>query len=136
MPTYRKERLEKSIQRIVAESLIRDIKDPRIGFVTVTEVELNRDKSVASVYVSVFGSEKEKKSSMAGLVSASGFIQFKVGKNIRMRNTPKIRFYLDKSIEEGTEMIGLLNRLEEERPKEDSEISGLNDTEEPGTDKI
>ncbi len=111
MAHHRKEKIEKAILRIIAESLLREIKDPRIGFVTVTKVELNKDKSVANVKVSVLGDNKEKRNAMAGLASASGFIQYHVGKNIRLKKTPKIRFHLDDTIEQGTEMVNLLDEL-------------------------
>lgn len=121
MPAYRKERLEEAIKRIVAETLMRDIKDPRIGFVTVTRVQLNRDKTVANVYVSVMGDERSRKSTMAGLMSAGGFIKHQVGKNIKMRIIPGIKFFLDKSIEYESEMVNLLNSLGEERKEKDED---------------
>ena len=115
MPGYRKERLEKQMRIIVAESLLKEIKDPRIGFVTVTDVKLSKDKSMAVVSVSVMGDNKSKKKSMIGLNSAKGFFQHKIGKGLQMMNTPKIIFQLDSSIEEGSEMINTLNQIEEER---------------------
>ncbi len=115
MPAYRKERLEEAIKRVVADSLLKEIKDPRIGFVTVTSVELSKDKSMASIYVSVLGSANTARKTMAGLESAGGYIKFMIGKSIKMRNTPKIRFFLDKSIGYESDMINLLDKLEGER---------------------
>ena len=122
MPAYRKERLEEAIKRVVADSLMKDIKDPRIGFVTVTRVELSNDKSIANVYVSVLGDDKAKRNSMAGLDSAKGYVKYKVGKNIKIRNVPAVRFFLDRSIEYGTDMVNLLNTIEEERTEKDNHL--------------
>ncbi|MBN2401434.1 MAG: 30S ribosome-binding factor RbfA [Spirochaetes bacterium] len=115
MPGYRKERLEKQIRMIVADALIKDIKDPRIGFVTVTGAKLNKDKSAVVVSVSVMGDEKSKNKSMIGLNSAKGFFQYKIGREMKMRNTPKIVFKLDSSIEYGVEMVNTITKIEEER---------------------
>lgn len=122
MSGYRKERLEKMIRMIIGDSLLKDIKDPRIGFVTVTEVELNKDKSLATVRVSIMGDDKAKQKSMTGLNSAKGYLQYAIGKNIQMRNTPRIRFIIDTSIEEASEMVNKLTKLKEE----------IKDTEEEG----
>lgn len=114
MAGYRKEKLEELIKRIVAEILLTEIKDPRIGFVTVTRVKLNKDYTIAEIWISVIGEQKDKKSSMYGLKSAAGFIQYQIGKNIRLKNTPKIRFHLDTSIEVGVDIVNLLDGLEDE----------------------
>jgi ribosome-binding factor A len=129
MPGYRKERLEKQIRMIVADALIKDIKDPRIGFVTVTNVKLNKDKSIAYVYISIMGDDKAKKKSMLGLKSASGFLQYKIGKEIKMRNTPKILIQSDSSIETGLDMAHTLDMLEKHRIEE-SHGDEADDTEE------
>ena len=121
MSGYRKERLEKTIRMIVAESLIKDIKDPRIGFVTVTGVELNRDKTIATVSVSIMGDEKIKRKTLNGLNSAKGFFQFKIGKSIKTRNTPKIKFELDTTIDKSIEMEELFDKIEKERLENKSE---------------
>ncbi|MFH0975336.1 MAG: 30S ribosome-binding factor RbfA [Spirochaetota bacterium] len=120
MPGFRKERLEKMIKMIVADTLLKEVKDPRIGFATITDVKLNKDKSAAIVSVSVMGDDTAKKKSMIGLNSARGFFQFRIGKEIKLRNTPKIIFKLDSSIEEGVEMVYTINKLEEERIKKEA----------------
>lgn len=98
--------------KVIAEAFLREIKDPRIGFVTVTGVKLNRDHTVAEVGISVIGDEKEKKLSLEGAQSAAPYIQHLVGKAIKLRVTPKIRFFLDASIEEGVRMVGIIDNLE------------------------
>jgi ribosome-binding factor A len=119
MPGFRKERIEKEIRMIVADALLKEVKDPRIGFVTVTGAVLNKDKSAVSVSVSVMGDEKSKKKSMIGLNSAKGFFQYKIGRELKMRNTPRIIFQLDSSIEEGVEMVNTIIKIEEERVKKE-----------------
>ncbi len=130
MPAYRKERLEEAIKRIIADALLKEIKDPRIGFVTVTSVELNKDKSIADVYVSVLGGANSVRKTMIGLESASGKIKYLVGKGIKMRNTPKIRFFLDKSIEYASDMINLLDKLGAEMTQPDDTGDEINVEEE------
>ncbi len=127
MTTHRRERLEELIRRVVAESLIKEIKDPRIGFTTVTRVKLAKDYSVADVFVSVMGTEEDIRKSFAGLESAKNYVQYLVGREIRLRTTPKIKFHLDRSIEHGVHMVGLIDKLVKEPDTE-------NDMEDPSGD--
>ncbi len=123
MATHRKERLEELIRQVIGDTLLSSIKDPRIGFTTVTGVDLSRDYSVAHVFVSVLGNETEKKLTMAGLESAKRYIQGIVGREIQLRVIPKISFVLDESIEKGVRMVGLideLNRSANEKKPEDT----------------
>ncbi|HXK66671.1 MAG TPA: 30S ribosome-binding factor RbfA [Spirochaetota bacterium] len=122
---FRKQKLETQIKKLVGTLIVTEIKDPRIGFVTVTNVELSKDYAYADVYVSVLGDENNKKKSMAGLQSARGFIQYRVGKALSIRTIPEIRFHLDTSIEEGVDMVNLLEKLEKESSKNNS---GSSDT--------
>ncbi len=98
--------------KVIAEAFIKEIKDPRIGFITVTGVKLNRDHTVADVGISVIGNDKEKKRTLAGAESAAPYLQHLVGNAIKLRVTPKIRFFLDTSIEEGVRMVGIIDNLE------------------------
>jgi ribosome-binding factor A len=116
MTTHRRERLEEIIRRIIGDTLLKEIKDPRIGFVTVVNVRLSRDYAEADVWISVLGDEAEKKKSLAGLESAKGYVQFVVGKNIKLRNTPRLRFHLDTSIEEGVRLVNVIDSLEKKAP--------------------
>lgn len=123
--SYRKEKLEEQIRRIVSELLIREIKDPRIGFATITGVELAKDYSTARIGVSVLGDPHDLRKTLEGIQSATPFIQHRVGKSLSIRITPKLSFYLDSSIAEGTRMVNILNTLEEsERKKEDEGDDG------------
>ncbi len=120
---YRKERLEELIRRVVSELLLREIKDPRIGFVTITDVSLSKDYSVARIGISVLNEEKDLNKTLQGLESARGFIQKQVGREIRMRTIPKIVFYFDKSLKDGVDMINLLDTLEKSRPEPEDDGS-------------
>jgi ribosome-binding factor A len=120
--SYRKEKLEAQIKRLISELIIKEIKDPRIGFVSLTGVSLSDDKKSAKVGISVIGSNKERRNAFEGLKSATGFIQYRIGKVIKLRNTPKIIFFLDNSISEGVDMVDFLeNLVKENDPGNDEE---------------
>ncbi len=111
MPGYRKERIEEQIKQVIGEALLKEVKDPRIGFVTISSVKLSKDKSVADIGVSIIGSESEKRKSMMGMASASSFLQHVIATEMNLRITPKIRFHLDTSIEESVRMDGLIDSI-------------------------
>ncbi|HPJ33501.1 MAG TPA: 30S ribosome-binding factor RbfA [Spirochaetota bacterium] len=108
---YRKDRLEELIKRIVSEIILRELKDPRIGFITVTGVELNRDLSEAKIGVSILGSPTEVRKSMEGIRSSSGYVQKLLGKELKIRSVPRVYFFLDKSVEEGVELVNRIEKL-------------------------
>ncbi|MBN2078109.1 MAG: 30S ribosome-binding factor RbfA [Spirochaetes bacterium] len=109
---YRKERLEEQIKRTVSELLIREIKDPRIGFATVTGVELSKDYSEAKIGISVLGDPRDVRKSIEGLRSATPYIQHRLGKSMSLRITPRISFFLDTSVAEGVRMVEMIDGLE------------------------
>jgi len=115
--SYRREKLEEQIHRIVSDLLIREIKDPRIGFATVTGVELAGDYSTAKIGISVLGDPRDMRKTLEGLKSATPYVQHRVGKSLGIRVTPKISFFLDSSLVEGVNMVDLLNKLEEKEIK-------------------
>ncbi len=123
--SYRREKLEEQIHRIVSDLLIREIKDPRIGFATVTGVELARDYSAAKIGISVLGDPRAMRKTLEGLKSATPYVQHRVGKSLGIRVTPKISFFLDSSLIEGVNMVDLLNRLEEKEMKHEGEPENL-----------
>jgi ribosome-binding factor A len=137
---YRKDRLEELIKRIVSEIIFRELKDPRIGFITITGVELNKDYSEAKIGVSILGSSTDVRKSMEGIRSSSGFVQKLLGKELKIRNLPRVYFYLDKSVEEGVDMVNMINNLpgvvdsreeedvsvEEDLKRDDSKADGDN----------
>ncbi|MEW5960186.1 MAG: 30S ribosome-binding factor RbfA [Chloroflexota bacterium] len=119
-------------QRQVAELLHQEIsqliqyrtQDPRLGFVTVTGVEVSPDLSYAKVYVTVLGDEADVQSTLAGLESASGYFRRELGQVLTLRYVPKLVFKLDTSLEQGMQIDNLLDRLKEEQSSiEDDENS-------------
>lgn len=114
MDPYRTSRLNQSIREVVAELLQSAVKDPRVGFVSVNKVELNRDHSVARVFWSVIGDEDERKTSFAGLKKARGFLQSRVGRTLGLRQAPELRFEYDEALERGAELDAVLDGLEQQ----------------------
>ncbi len=108
---YRKDRLEELIKRIVADIFLKEVKDPRIGFVTFTGVELSKDYSEARIGVSFLGSSTDVRKGMEGIRSSSGYVQKLLGKELKMRNSPRVYFYIDKSVQEGVDMVNRINNL-------------------------
>jgi ribosome-binding factor A len=102
------------IAREVSLIIDRELKDPSVGFVTVTSAEVTEDLRFADVYVSVFGDEDKRKKSMEGLERASRFIKSLIGKRIRIRYTPEIRFRFDYSLIRGEQIDRLLKEIENE----------------------
>lgn len=101
----------------IADILMRKIKDPRIGFVTVTDVEVADDLRNAKVFVSVYGGDKEQ--TLKGLKSATAFIRLELGKRMRMRFIPELLFRFDSTLERGAHIMELLRELEEDKEKKD-----------------
>ncbi|GJM83790.1 ribosome-binding factor A [Paenibacillus sp. HMSSN-139] len=91
-----------------------ELKDPRIGFVTVTGVDVTSDLSQAKVYLSVFGDEEKKSESLKGLEKATGFLRTEIGKRIRLRHTPELIFKIDESIAYGSRIEKLLGEITHE----------------------
>ena len=112
MPGSRMRRVNEAVREVVSGHIADDLKDPRIGFVTVTGVETSPDLRRARVYVSVLGSEDEKEQALEGLRSSAGFLQSKVGEELRMKRTPTLEFHYDESIERGMRISELLDREE------------------------
>ncbi len=121
---YRKDRLEELIRRIVSEIIMRELKDPRIGFVTVTGVELSKDYAEARIGISILGSTTDVRKGMEGIRSSSGFVQKLLGKELKIRNTPRIYFYLDKTVEEAVDMIGKIDNLPGVKDRKDEPDNG------------
>lgn len=114
MGQLRVEKVQELMKQEVSKMLLRDIKDPRIGFVTVTQVELTGDLREAKIYVSIMGSEQQTEDSWQGLQSALGFIRREIGRRIRLRFTPSISFALDKSLDYSAHIQELLNKINSE----------------------
>ena len=113
----RVERVASLIRREISELLIGGIKDERVsqGMVSVTSVEVAGDLQHCKIFVSVFGSDSDREQAMAGLRSASAFVKGELSRRLKMRRTPEVVFVLDRGLEQGTSVLGLLNKLEAER---------------------
>jgi ribosome-binding factor A len=103
-------RVNEAVREVLSGHITDDLKDPRIGFVTVTGVDTSPDLRHARVYVSVLGSEDEKQQALEGLRSSAGFLQSKVGEELRMKRTPTLEFHYDHSIDRGMRITELLER--------------------------
>ncbi len=117
-PTYkRSERVSDMMRHEIADILMRKIKDPRIGFVTVTDVEVADDLKNANVFVSIFGGDKT--STLKGLKSACPFIRSELGRRMKMKFAPEILFKIDESLERGAHIMEILNTIKKESGSED-----------------
>lgn len=107
----RSEKVAEAIHEIVSQLLVKGLKDPRIGFVTVTGVKVTDDLHHATVYFTVIGSDEEKKATAAGLASCSSFIRKGMGKELRMRYVPNLHFVYDTSLDYGNRIDELLKEI-------------------------
>ncbi len=112
MSTGRLRRVDEAIRVILSDVIARGLKDPRVGFVTVTGVKTSSDLRHARVYVSVFGDEAERTNSLAGLRSAHGFLQRRVASELTLKHTPMLSFEYDESIDRGMRISELLSETE------------------------
>ncbi|WP_416826841.1 30S ribosome-binding factor RbfA [Ectobacillus polymachus] len=104
----RANRVGEQMKKEMSDIIGRKIKDPRIGFVTVTDVQVSGDLQLAKVYISVLGDEEQKQNTLKGLAKATGFIRSEIGQRIRLRKTPEITFEFDESISYGNRIEKLL----------------------------
>ncbi len=110
MPSDRLRRVDEAVRQVLSDAVATDLKDPRVGFVTVTAVRTSPDLRHARVYVSVLGGEDERAASLDGLRSAHGFLQRRVGTELRMKHTPTLDFVYDDSVERGIRLTELIDR--------------------------
>jgi ribosome-binding factor A len=109
MPGARMRRVNETIREILGDAIATELKDPRIGFVTVTDVDTSPDLRSARVYVSVLGNEDERERSLAGLQSSHGVLQAKIASAMRLKRTPTLTFVYDESAERGDRISRLLD---------------------------
>lgn len=109
-------RVAELIKREVSQMLLHGIKDDRVGagMVSVTDVDVSGDLQHAKIFVSIYGTEKARAETMAGLKSATGYVRSELGQRIRLRRTPEVMFLEDRSIERGNRVLSLLNQLNNE----------------------
>ena len=123
MGQLRVEKVQELMKQEISQIILRELKDPRIGFVTVTSVECTGDLREAKVYVSLMGNESQVKSCWMGLNSSRGFIRREIGKRIRLRVTPEISFALDKSLDYSAHIQELLLKIKAEEEAKNPETA-------------
>ena len=111
---HRQEKLGELIAAELSELLRTRVKDPRVGFASITHVEVSGDLRHAKVFVSVMGSPEERDATMQGLKNATGFLRHELATRLVLRYMPEIVFKLDKSIEEGSRILDLIQKVEQE----------------------
>lgn len=123
MTSRRQAQVADEIRREIGELLLKQVKDPRVGFASVTEVRVSPDLRHAHVNVSVFGSEAEQKSTIEALRHGAGFFRREIGTALQLRYTPELTFHLDDSLERGDRILRLLDQVKREPSDELSAIS-------------
>ncbi len=110
MPSDRLRRVDEAVRQVLSDAVATDLKDPRVGFVTVTAVRTSPDLRHARVYVSVLGGEDERAASLEGLRSAHGFLQRRVAGELRLKHTPTLEFVYDDTVDRGMRIEALLEQ--------------------------
>ena len=121
MAKVRVEKLQELMKQEISDIIFHELKDPRIGFVTVISVACTEDLREAKVYVSVMGDEKKARDTLYGLNSSLGFVRREIGRRIRLRFTPEISFALDTSLNYSDHIQRLLNEIHEDKPMAEKE---------------
>lgn len=130
MPQGRRvERVASLIRREAAEMLVTGIKDDRValGMVSITKVEVAGDLQHCKIYVSVYGDPEQQQLTMEGLQSATAFVRGELGRRLKLRRTPELIFQLDRGLEKGTSVLGLINQLSRERQERGEVPAGTGD---------
>ena len=132
----RVERVAALIRREVSELLVNGIKDERVslGMVSVTTVDVAGDLQHCKIHVSVYGSPEVQQEALAGLRSAANYVKGELSRRLNMRRTPEVIFLLDRGIEKGTSVLGLLNQLEQQRQERGEIPEGTGQEEGTGPD--
>lgn len=128
MTTQRSERVQEALRQEISRVVHEELKDPRLGFLTITKVDVTKDLRYARIYFSVLGETKDKKLALKGLNSAKGYIKNLISERIKLRFMPQIEFKIDESLEHTKEIYDLLDKLKKER--HDDEGSDRGDKEE------
>lgn len=116
--SLRSNRVGEQMKKELSDIIGRKLKDPRVGFVTVTDVAVTGDLQQATVYISVLGNEHQREDTLKGLEKAKGFIRTEIGHRIRLRKTPELFFEFDESIDYGNRIETLISQLNsDEKPK-------------------
>ena len=118
--SFRIERLNESIKELLSELITRSVKDPRVGFVTINSVDVARDLEVAKVYYTVLGEDEEREESRQGLISAKNFLRKTVGRELKLRNAPDLRFIYDDTLDRSVKLEEALRKIHEDEKEQES----------------
>jgi ribosome-binding factor A len=121
MKAHRLARVSEAIREVAAETILFELRDPRVKKVTVTRAEVSADLQHAKVYVSIMGTESEQKLTLHGLRHAAGFIQKKLGDRLQTRFTPVVTFVIDEGVKKSLEITRLLNEALKEKATTETE---------------
>jgi ribosome-binding factor A len=113
MDSGRIRRVDEAVRTVLSDAIAQNLKDPRVGFVTVTGVKTSPDLRHARVYVSVLGDEPTREASLDGLRSARGYLQGRLAGELRLKHTPALTFHYDESIDHGMRITELLHKVDE-----------------------
>jgi ribosome-binding factor A len=116
----RMRRVDEAVRAVLSDAIAKDLKDPRVGFVTVTGVKTSTDLRHARVYVSVLGDDHARSETLAGLRSAQGFLQGRVATELALKHTPTLAFEYDESIDRGMRVLRLIDEVAGRGPGEDA----------------
>lgn len=116
MSSPRPERVQEALRQEISRIVQNEIRDPRLGFLTITAVDLTRDLRYARVYFSVLGEEKDKKLALKGLNSAKGYIKGLLSDRIKLKFMPEIEFKVDESFEHTRKIYDILDKIKKEKP--------------------
>jgi len=114
MGQLRVEKVQEFIKQEISKIVLTELKDPRIGFVTVTRVEATGDLRSAKVYISLMGSDEQKAETWAGLTKSLGYLRSEIGKRIRMRFAPELSLHLDETLEYSARIQELILKIKQE----------------------
>jgi len=125
MVRFRRERIGDQLRVLLADLILQEVRDPRLGFVTVTEVRMSPDLKYAQVFVSILGDDEETKESFAVLERASGFLRTQVGRRLKLRHVPELRFTIDETLDNSARLDALLQESGDlEKDADEEEESG------------
>lgn len=111
MGSGRMRRVDEAIRQVIGEALAGELKDPRVGFVTVTDVKTSADLKHARVYVSVFGGDQTREDTLSGLRHAHGFLQGRIARELRLKRTPELQFAYDDTGERALRLDALIDEV-------------------------
>lgn len=121
MTTQRPGRVQEALRQEISRIVHDELKDPRLGFLTITRVDITKDLRYARIYFSVLGESKDKELALKGLNSAKGYIKSLISKSIKLRFMPEIEFKIDESLEHTKEIGDIIDKLKKERRDEKDE---------------